>query len=221
MKMPATLFKIAALAALVTAGTANAATELVVNGSFENNVIASAWAPASSVTGWTSSASGSSAFEIQKGATQGGLGGFNPVAANGVQYLELNTDRPTSISQSIATTAGGTYALSFAYSGRPDTPGGANSLMNVYWGSTLLTPTALSGNTGGTWQSFSQNVTALGASTLLRFESVGPVSAPTYGSYLDNVSVTAAVPEPETYAMMLLGLGLLGFVARRKAAAKA
>ena len=221
MKTPATLCTIAALAALATAGAANAATELVVNGSFEDNVIATPWAPVSSVTGWTSSASGSSAFEIQKGATQGGLGGFNPVAANGVQYLELNTDRPTSISQSIATTAGGTYALSFAYSGRPDTPGGANSLMNVYWGSTLLTPTALSGNTGGTWQSFSQNVTALGASTLLRFESVGPVSAPTYGSYLDNVSVTAAVPEPETYAMMLLGLGLLGFVARRKAAAKA
>jgi hypothetical protein len=41
------------------------------------------------------------------------------------------------------------------------------------------------------------------------------VSSPTYGSYLDNVSVMAAVPEPETYAMMLLGLGLLGFMARR------
>ena len=38
-------------------------------------------------------------------------------------------------------------------------------------------------------------------------------------SYLDNVSVMAAVPEPESYAMMLLGLGLLGFMARRKTAA--
>ena len=28
----------------------------------------------------------------------------------------------------------------------------------------------------------------------------------------------AAVPEPETYAMMLAGLGLMGFIARRKAA---
>ena len=219
MTMPATLLKIAALATLATAGTANAATELVVNGSFENNVISSSWATLSSVTGWTSSASGNSAFEIQKGATQGGQGGFNPVAASGTQYLELNTDRLTSVSQAIATTAGGTYALSFAYSGRPDTPGGASSLMNVYWGSTLLTPTALVGNTGGTWQTYSQNLTALGASTVLRFESIGPVSAPTNGSNLDNVSVMAAVPEPETYAMMLLGLGLLGFMARRKPAA--
>jgi hypothetical protein len=31
-----------------------------------------------------------------------------------------------------------------------------------------------------------------------------------------TASVVAAVPEPETYAMMLAGLGLLGFMARRK-----
>lgn len=33
--------------------------------------------------------------------------------------------------------------------------------------------------------------------------------------YIDNVSV-AAVPEPETYAMMLAGIGLLGLTARRR-----
>jgi hypothetical protein len=219
MNLPVTLCKIAALASLITAGAANAATELVINGSFESNAITTPFAQLSAVTGWTSSVSGNTAFEIQKGATQGGLSGFNPVAAAGTQYLELNAGRLTSVSQSIATTAGDTYALSFAYSGRPNTPGGANSLMNVYWGSTLLTPTALVGTTTGVWQTYSQNVTALGSSSLLRFESTGPVSAPTYGSYLDNVSVMAAVPEPETYAMMLLGLGLLGFVARRKNAA--
>ena len=39
MKTPATLLQIAALATLVSAGNANAATELVVNGSFESNAI--------------------------------------------------------------------------------------------------------------------------------------------------------------------------------------
>jgi len=36
--------------------------------------------------------------------------------------------------------------------------------------------------------------------------------------YLTATSVTVAVPEPETYAMMLAGLGLVGFAARRRAA---
>lgn len=38
-----------------------------------------------------------------------------------------------------------------------------------------------------------------------------------YGfDYLKLSNVTAPIPEPETYAMMLAGLGLLGFVARRR-----
>lgn len=41
-----------------------------------------------------------------------------------------------------------------------------------------------------------------------------------YGGTL-NVTAVTAVPEAETYAMMLAGLGLLGVVARRKAAKKA
>lgn len=38
------------------------------------------------------------------------------------------------------------------------------------------------------------------------------------GNYTLNIAATAAtaVPEPEAYAMMLAGLGLIGFVARRK-----
>ena len=217
MKLPAILLNIAAVATLLSAGTASAATELVVNGSFESNSISSSWSAVSSVTGWTSSASGNSAFEIQKGTTQGGVSGFMPTAANGGQYLELNTDRLTSISQTISTSAGSSYLLSFAYSGRPDTAGNASSLMNVYWGNTLLTASPLVGTTTPTWQTFSQTVSALGSSTVLRFESVGPTSAPTYGSYLDNVSVSvSAVPEPQTWGMMLLGLGLMAFIARRK-----
>jgi hypothetical protein len=37
-------------------------------------------------------------------------------------------------------------------------------------------------------------------------------------AFFDNnsLTVTAAVPEPEIYAMLLAGLGLLGVVARRR-----
>ena len=38
-----------------------------------------------------------------------------------------------------------------------------------------------------------------------------------YGFYaLDNLSFTPAVPEPETYALLLAGLGMVGLFARRK-----
>jgi hypothetical protein len=47
------------------------------------------------------------------------------------------------------------------------------------------------------------------------------VDTSTAGLYKGNLSMTAAiapVPEPETYAMMLAGLGALGFVGRRRKA---
>lgn len=37
------------------------------------------------------------------------------------------------------------------------------------------------------------------------------------GSWLVRADVVSAVPEPETYAMLLAGLGVVGFAARRKA----
>ena len=36
------------------------------------------------------------------------------------------------------------------------------------------------------------------------------------GAYIKFSPLTAAVPEPETYAMLLAGLGLLGHIARRR-----
>lgn len=65
--------------------------------------------------------------------------------------------------------------------------------------------------------SFSFSNLAAGSYTLL----VNGVSG-TGGSYTVNLSTLAkasAVPEPEAYAMMLAGLGLVGFAARRKLSA--
>ncbi|CDG84886.1 FxDxF family PEP-CTERM protein [Janthinobacterium agaricidamnosum] len=227
MKISPVLLTVFAFSALVAAGSASAANtpatplvpanpNLVVNGSFEANTFNGSFTQLSAVNGWTSS---NGVFELQKGANQGGISGFMPNAADGIQYLELNNNNLSSVSQNLATKAGGLYSLSFSFAGRPDTPNQLPSLINVYWGNTLLNPSPLVGTDTGSWQNFSlSTLTAQGALTSLRFESVGPTGAPTFGSYLDNVTVTA-VPEPESYAMLLPGLALVGFMARRKKAA--
>lgn len=64
-----------------------------------------------------------------------------------------------------------------------------------------------------------------GSTTYDQFQSFGYVSDVANiarvsisgdGVVLDNVTFTAAVPEPESYAMLLAGLGLIGVVARRR-----
>ncbi|MFZ2974621.1 MAG: PEP-CTERM sorting domain-containing protein [Ferribacterium limneticum] len=46
--------------------------------------------------------------------------------------------------------------------------------------------------------------------------NIARVSISGDGVVLDNLTFTAAVPEPESYAMLLAGLGLMGVVARRR-----
>jgi hypothetical protein len=55
----------------------------------------------------------------------------------------------------------------------------------------------------------------LNASTMLIRADYWDRNLPT-SSILDNVQISAPIPEPETYAMLLAGLGLLGFAARRR-----
>jgi hypothetical protein len=63
------------------------------------------------------------------------------------------------------------------------------------------------------------------ATTLTQLNLTGPLTLSVSGlsgsnaSYSGTVNVTAVVPEPETYALMLGGLGLVGFAARRRKAA--
>jgi hypothetical protein len=73
------------------------------------------------------------------------------------------------------------------------------------------------------WMHEAMTFTATGASQVLSFLAQGtPTGQPPF-SLLDNVTMMAAVspvPEPSSWAMMAGGLGLLGFMARRKRAAK-
>jgi len=68
-------------------------------------------------------------------------------------------------------------------------------------------------------QTFTVNDGAPQTFTFAGFTNLASVTWSDNAMYhqFDNVNV-AAVPEPETYAMLLAGLGLIGFMARRRAA---
>jgi hypothetical protein len=65
---------------------------------------------------------------------------------------------------------------------------------------------------GDGWQTFSLSFMANKTKDFLVSFANG--SGKNREMFIDNVKV-AAVPEPETYAMMLAGLGIVGFMARR------
>lgn len=74
------------------------------------------------------------------------------------------------------------------------------------------------------WTRFSFDFTVASAGTydlLFQSTSIGGGGgcggdASCFGLVLDNVAITAAIPEPEIYAMMGLGLGLMGWAGRRR-----
>ena len=75
----------------------------------------------------------------------------------------------------------------------------------------------VSGATGGSTSALTFN----GGAAPGRYKlNVAGTRTGTYGSYAGNIGIApvnvSAIPEPETYAMMLAGLGLLGFSARRR-----
>jgi hypothetical protein len=193
-------------ALLLTPLFASAATELVTNGSFEDKVISNGtWTTVSTLAGWT----GAPNIELRNNVAGNAFAGKN--------YVELDTGGNSSMFQNISTQAGAHYTLSFAYSARPST--GDTNDISVYWNNALITTKGGSNATGShQWQVFNFDVVG-GAGSLSQLKFAAAGRSDSLGGSLDAVSVTSAVPEPESYAMLLAGFGLMGLFARRRKAA--
>jgi PEP-CTERM motif len=188
------------------AGVANA--NLLDNGSFEDNLQApGTWQIYNSLTGWT----GLPNVELRNGVEGTAQDGFN--------FVELDTTANSGIRQTFNIGAAGTYTLSFWFQGRPDRVATGdldtyglsffisqvNSVSTVLAGSVLHLP-----NT--TWTPYTASFTVLNPGMYsLRMFAIG--TSDSFGTSVDNVAV---VPEPGTVALMLAGLGVVGFLARRR-----
>lgn len=212
MKKPA----LALLLALTFASTARA--ELVTNGSFElpdiNATITDGQNPilyryerisAALLSGWTVQGATVALLDSVPGKW---------VADAGNQYINVESGFGAAVSQSLATTAGQQYRLSFAYAA--DSFTGLTSVddaLRVFWNGTQIDLVDESDATRAdlNWTTHIYLLTATNSSTVLRFEDVPGVSF--IGAYLDNVSVTSAVPLPA--GLCLLGSSLAALAGLR------
>ncbi|MBK7665157.1 MAG: DUF642 domain-containing protein [Sterolibacteriaceae bacterium] len=210
-----------ALFAIAGLSSAAAHAQYVVNGSFESvagvvpaNGFLTLAAGSTALTGWTIGAvvPGASSIDVVD------KGYFVPPAGGNYVVDLVGTPGAGSISQSLALPTG-QYHLNFDYAGNFES-GDPFKAAYVQTGNSYSvivdfgTPGSLAPGGTPAWKHASFLFDAIvPPPTTLAFTNIagGQFS----GVLLDNVNVTA-VPEPESYALMLAGLAMMGGIARRR-----
>jgi hypothetical protein len=212
--------KIAILAALLAAALASEsaqAVELIVNGGFEassNNF--------TTPPGWTN-------VGHEDGVLQYATTAPNITPYQGLNFYSLDGAGDNGvfiandgITQSVATVTGASYQLTFGLSGE-NGPGGITTLA-VTIGSQTTDFTITSDSSGFFSKPLALTTisyVATSAITAISFIETASNDGGNNDALIDGVSfqgpsVTSAVPEPSTWAMMILGFCGVGFMAYRR-----
>lgn len=201
-------------AALLGATGANAA---IVDGSFEAQGASTSsycyflgnYAPACGAGAWTGGGN-TSGLQTETNTAWPGIG--SP-AGSYYAFIQSGFGAAGSISQSL-TLATGAYDFSWLAAGRAGYGGnqGYTVTLNGSTGPITLASGATTTNQGFTAVSSGKTVLTGGTYTLT-FQALDSGSDNT--AFIDAVSV-AAVPEPATWGMMLLGFGMVGAGLRRR-----
>ncbi|MDP3855070.1 choice-of-anchor C family PEP-CTERM protein [Phenylobacterium sp.] len=195
-------------AAALTCASASAHAATILNGSFESGVAPGTFTTLdpldnTSITGWTVGGAGVDYI------------GSYWIAADGDRSIDLSALSGGSVSQTISTIAGVTYTVSFALAGNPDGPDEGKIAVTSVSGSLpqidIFSVTAANTHANMGWQTYTYTFKAFDSTSELTFASA--TNTP-YGPALDNVTISSAIPEPATWAMMIIGFGAVGGVAR-------
>jgi hypothetical protein len=199
--MQKSLTSIAATLLLATLASGAQAQNLITNGDFEMPAVATdSFETYTNLGGYGATLWGSDSTS----------GTHKIVDVAGNQFMQFRGGDSAYTAFSIATS--GDYQLSFDFDGS-----GFFDIYNQTTASYLIPGPVVQLNGAGT----AMNLLTLtgGTSYKLYFGAIG-AGLPGYAGSLDldNVSLTAvtAVPEPESYAMLAAGLGVLGFISRRR-----
>ena len=212
MKTPA---RIAIAFALGTASAASSAA-LLLNGDFETNGVGTG------AVGYGEGSTGITGWQVVGTDVQLTGSGHLGLFGNGGQWVDLTGTNEGYYkgltSNAFSTVVGQQYSLTFDLGSIATTESGPASVSVSVNGGLLGQRTnapALNGSFAVNWAG--QSVTFVADSALTRITITGSDLAQSNAKVigLDNVAV-AAVPEPHEWAMMLAGLGLVGWAARRK-----
>jgi hypothetical protein len=245
MRIKSVLLSLSAVAAL-SASVADAAPILVTNGNFElttnggNKQLSYTVGVAnrSTLVGWTSYNGNDGGYNFLLDPSiatttasaimlKGNNNGFGASPGGGNVFASDALYHPGLLFQTISGLAVGTdYTLSFTYalSQQAGFNGdNANNFWQVGLGSTYKTSTfqdsgKLSIANGGFsgWQTASMTFTATSTSEILSFLAKSSSSGAPPFLLLDDVKMESKVPEPSTLSLLLGGIGLAGYAARRR-----
>jgi hypothetical protein len=191
------LVAIVAGAALLAGG--EHATQFIVNGDFSNPNVGGGYTTSPTIPGWTND----NGDTLEIGSSP--IYGLSCYTAS-CQNLEVNAYTFDTDSQTVTgLTIGQSYLLSFAYGGR--NAGGPQAL-DVSFGGVLLT-TDTSDGVNAFWTPNSFRFLATATTETLVFQSLDVGGNQSYGNEITDVSLTN-VPEPATWAFMLVGAGCMG-----------